>query len=102
MQLEVRESAKEELMKISLQEHQGIRISTDVEKGCTLFVDYQLKLDNKTDKDEILISNDIPFLLTPETKAVLPEKLYVSHTEMGFKLSADEGILKANMDLKLK
>jgi len=101
MNIIIRETALESLSKLHFNESEGIRIVTNQEKSCTLFVDYQLTIDQHTEDDEIIVSDGIPFIISSDTKNILPEKIYISYNGIyGYKLSSDEQILKANIDLK--
>lgn len=102
MEIILRENAKIQLSNINIGENEGIRIITEQELSCSLFVDYTLVKDKEKDGDHKIVSDGIQFFISESTKQILPKKVYLNfdHTT-GYKLYTDEEILKANMRLKL-
>lgn len=102
MIIHINDSALTELQKINFQSGEGIRIQTEQEHSCSLFTDYQLVVDQKTAEDEIIYSEEIPFIVSKTTKEILPAKIYLSYQQIGFKLYSDEEILKTNIRIMTK
>ena len=102
MEIVLREDAKTQLSNIKFKENEGIRITTEQENSCFLFVDYALFKDKQKDNDTVIVTEGIPFIISESTKEILPEKVYLNFVNpTGYKLYTDEEILKANMRLKL-
>ncbi|MCU9594766.1 iron-sulfur cluster biosynthesis family protein [Caldibacillus thermolactis] len=102
MEIVLREDAKTQLSNIKFKENEGIRITTEQENSCSLFVDYTLFKDKQKDNDTVIVTEGIPFIISESTKEILPEKVYLNFVNpTGYKLYTDEEILKANMRLKL-
>lgn len=78
MEIILREDAINQLSKISFKENEGIRIATEQEQSCSLFVDYTLIKDQQKDSDLKILANGISFLLSKSTKEILPERLYIN------------------------
>jgi len=100
MMIIVKIPAMEQLQKLNLKENEGIRILSDVEGGCSMYVNYSLVVDQKRTDDIVVTSGDIDFLVNERVKWNLPEKVYIAYTGNGYKLYTDEEILQTDIQIK--
>src|SRR5690606_6260878 len=100
MIIEVKDPAIEQLKQLALKDHEGIRILTDEEVGCALYVDFALVIDKKQDTDVVINSGGVDFLLSEQARKNLPEKLYLTHTGSGYKLYSAEEFLQTDIQIK--
>lgn len=100
MLIEVKQPAIEQLKQLALKENEGIRILTEEEGGCSLYVHFALVIDKKRNTDDVISSGGVDFLISEQARKNLPEKVYLTHTGSGYKLYSAEEILQTDILIK--
>jgi len=101
MEITVKDAAASAFKKVDLTAEEGIRIEAVFVGSCSLYVDHNLWIEQKTDTDEVYFVDSIPFLIDIKSKQHLPDKLIVDYNPtLGFKLSSPEENYKYNLALK--
>lgn len=100
MNILVKEPALEALKKVQFDENEGVRIEAVFVGSCAIYVDHHLWIDLKNEDDELYVVEDIPFLISAESKKHLPDKVFVDYSStLGYKLSSNEETFKYNLRL---
>jgi Fe-S cluster assembly iron-binding protein IscA len=101
MNIEIKEAAIEQLLKVNYKENEGVRIEAIYVGSCSIYVEHELKIDNKNEDDERFIIAGIPILISSESKKHLPEKVFLNYSNgLGYKLYSDDETLRYNLQLK--
>ncbi|MGN7395879.1 iron-sulfur cluster biosynthesis family protein [Peribacillus frigoritolerans] len=101
MDIEIKEAAIEQLLKMNYKENEGVRIEAIYVGSCSIYVEHELKIDNKNEDDERFIINGVPILISSESKKHLPDKVFLNYSDgLGYKLYSDDETLKYNLQLK--
>ena len=101
MNIVIKEDALKQLKKVDFKENEGVRIEAIYVGSCSVYVDHELKIDQKNEDDEKLLIDGIPILLSSETKKYLPDRLYLNYNDtLGYKLYSDEETFRYNLQLK--
>ncbi|MCY8938637.1 MULTISPECIES: iron-sulfur cluster biosynthesis family protein [Peribacillus] len=101
MDIEIKEAAIEQLLKMNYKENEGVRIEAIYVGSCSIYVEHELKIDNKNEDDERFIINGIPILISSESKKHLPDKVFLNYSDgLGYKLYSDDETLRYNLQLK--
>lgn len=101
MNIEIKEAAVEQLKKENYKENEGVRIEAIYVGSCSIYVEHELKIDNKNEDDERFIIDGIPILISSESKKHLPDKVFLNFSDsLGYKLYSDEETLRYNLQLK--
>lgn len=101
MNIVIKEDALKQLKKVDFKENEGVRIEAIYVGSCSVYVDHELKIDQKNEDDEKLLIDGIPILLSSETKKYLPDQLYLNYNDtLGYKLYSDEETFRYNLQLK--
>lgn len=101
MNIEIKEAAIEQLLKVNYKENEGIRIEAIYVGSCSIYVEHELKIDNKNEDDERFIIAGVPILISSESKKHLPDKVFLNYSDgLGYKLYSDDETLRYNLQLK--
>lgn len=101
MDIEIKEAAIEQLLKVNYKENEGVRIEAIYVGSCSIYVEHELKIDNKNEDDERFIIAGVPILISSESKKHLPDKVFLNYSDgLGFKLYSDDETLRYNLQLK--
>lgn len=101
MDIEIKEAAIEQLLKMNYKENEGVRIEAIYVGSCSIYVEHELKIDNKNEDDERFIIAGVPILISSESKKHLPDKVFLNYSDgLGFKLYSDDETLRYNLQLK--
>ncbi|UYZ01123.1 iron-sulfur cluster biosynthesis family protein [Peribacillus frigoritolerans] len=101
MDIEIKEAAIEQLLKMNYQENEGVRIEAIYVGSCSIYVEHELKIDNKNEDDERFIIAGVPILISSESKKHLPDKVFLNYSDgLGYKLYSDDETLRYNLQLK--
>lgn len=101
MDIEIKEAAIEQLLKMNYKENEGVRIEAIYVGSCSIYVEHELKIDNKNEDDERFIINGVPILISCESKKHLPDKVFLNYSDgLGYKLYSDDETLRYNLQLK--
>ncbi|MDP9741256.1 UNVERIFIED_ORG: Fe-S cluster assembly iron-binding protein IscA [Bacillus sp. B2I3] len=101
MDIEIKEAAIEQLLKMNYKENEGIRIEAIYVGSCSIYVEHELKIDNKNEDDERFIIAGVPILISSESKKHLPDKVFLNYSDgLGYKLYSDDETLRYNLQLK--
>ncbi|MBT2616057.1 MULTISPECIES: iron-sulfur cluster biosynthesis family protein [unclassified Bacillus (in: firmicutes)] len=101
MNIEIKEAAIEQLLKVNYKENEGVRIEAIYVGSCSIYVEHELKIDNKNEDDERFIIAGIPILISSESKKHLPDKVFLNYSNgLGYKLYSDDETLSYNLQLK--
>jgi len=61
MNIEIKEAALEQLLKVNYKENEGVRIEAIYVGSCSIYVEHELKIDNKNEDDERFIIEGSPY-----------------------------------------
>ncbi|MCU6599227.1 iron-sulfur cluster biosynthesis family protein [Peribacillus frigoritolerans] len=101
MDIEIKEAAIEQLLKMNYKENEGVRIEAIYVGSCSIYVEHELKIDNKNEDDERFIIAGVPILISSESKKHLPDKVFLNYSDgLGYKLYSDDETLRYNLQLK--
>lgn len=101
MNIEIKEAAVKQLKKENYKENEGVRIEAIYVGSCSIYVEHELKIDNKNEDDEKFIIDGVPILISSESKKHLPDKVFLNFSDsLGYKLYSDEETLRYNLQLK--
>ncbi|MBT2604799.1 iron-sulfur cluster biosynthesis family protein [Bacillus sp. ISL-53] len=101
MDIEIKEAAIEQLLKMNYKENEGVRIEAIYVGSCSIYVEHELKIDNKKEDDERFIIAGVPILISSESKKHLPDKVFLNYSDgLGYKLYSDDETLRYNLQLK--
>ncbi|MED3710156.1 iron-sulfur cluster biosynthesis family protein [Peribacillus frigoritolerans] len=101
MDIEIKEAAIEQLLKMNYKENEGVRIEAIYVGSCSIYVEHEMKIDNKNEDDERFIINGVPILISSESKKHLPDKVFLNYSDgLGYKLYSDDETLRYNLQLK--
>ncbi|MGM1032953.1 MAG: iron-sulfur cluster biosynthesis family protein [Bacillota bacterium] len=101
MDIEIKEAAIEQLLKVNYKENEGVRIEAIYVGSCSIYVEHELKIDNKNEDDERFIIAGVPILISSESKKHLSDKVYLNYSDgLGYKLYSDDETLRYNLQLK--
>ncbi|MBR8646256.1 iron-sulfur cluster biosynthesis family protein [[Brevibacterium] frigoritolerans] len=101
MDIEIKEAAIEQLLKMNYKENEGVRIEAIYVGSCSIYVEHELKIDNKNEDDERFIINGVPIIISSESKKHLPDKVFLNYSDgLGYKLYSDDETLRYNLQLK--
>lgn len=101
MDIEIKEAAIEQLLKVNYKEYEGVRIEAIYVGSCSIYVEHELKIDNKNEDDERFIIAGVPILISSESKKHLPDKVFLNYSDgLGYKLYSDDETLRYNLQLK--
>jgi Fe-S cluster assembly iron-binding protein IscA len=94
----IKPSAVIELKKYELKEEEGVRVEAIFIGSCSIYAEYNLKIDVRRNDDELYIINDIPILVSIESQKHLHQNIYIDfNPTLGFKLSSDEEVYRYNL-----
>ncbi|PCD08053.1 hypothetical protein CMV16_08445 [Peribacillus simplex] len=101
MDIEIKQAAIEQLLKMNYKENEGVRIEAIYVGSCSIYVEHELKIDNKNEDDERFIIAGVPILISSESKKHLPDKVFLNYSDgLGYKLYSDDETLRYNLQLK--
>ncbi|MFC8563943.1 iron-sulfur cluster biosynthesis family protein [Peribacillus frigoritolerans] len=101
MDIEIKEAAIEQLLKMNYKENEGVRIEAIYVGSCSIYVEHEMKIDNKNEDDERFIIAGVPILISSESKKHLPDKVFLNYSDgLGYKLYSDDETLRYNLQLK--
>lgn len=101
MDIEIKEAAIEQLLKMNYKENEGVRIEAIYVGSCSIYVEHELNIDNKNEDDERFIIAGVPILISSESKKHLPDKVFLNYSDgLGYKLYSDDETLRYNLQLK--
>ncbi len=101
MNIEIKEAAIEQLLKVNYKENEGVRIEAIYVGSCSIYVEHELKIDNKNEDDERFIIAGVPILISSESKKHLPDKVFLNYSDgLGYKLYSADETLRYNLQLK--
>ena len=101
MDIEIKEAAIEQLLKMNYKENEGVRIEAIYVGSCSIYVEHELKIDNKNEDDERFIIAGVPILISSESKKHLPAKVFLNYSDgLGYKIYSDDETLRYNLQLK--
>ncbi|MEK4069480.1 iron-sulfur cluster biosynthesis family protein [Peribacillus sp. FSL R5-0717] len=101
MDIEIKEAAIEQLLKMNYKENEGVRIEAIYVGSCSIYVEHELKIDNKNEDDERFIITGVPILISSESKKHLPDKVFLNYSDgLGYKLYSEDETLRYNLQLK--
>ncbi|MFS0601212.1 iron-sulfur cluster biosynthesis family protein [Peribacillus frigoritolerans] len=101
MDIEIKEAAIEQLLKMNYEENEGVRIEAIYVGSCSIYVEHELKIDNMNEDDERFIIAGVPILISSESKKHLPDKVFLNYSDgLGYKLYSDDETLRYNLQLK--
>ncbi|MGE7591840.1 iron-sulfur cluster biosynthesis family protein [Peribacillus frigoritolerans] len=101
MDIEIKEAAIEQLLKVNYEENEGVRIEAIYVGSCSIYVEHELKIDNMNEDDERFIIAGVPILISSESKKHLPDKVFLNYSDgLGYKLYSDDETLRYNLQLK--
>ncbi|WP_458352437.1 iron-sulfur cluster biosynthesis family protein [Peribacillus frigoritolerans] len=100
MNIEIKETAIEQLLKVNYKENEGVRIEAIYVGSCSIYVEHELKIDDKNEDDERFIIAGVPVLISSESKKHLPDKVFLDYSDgLGYKLYSDDETFRYNLQL---
>ena len=101
MEIRLTPAAVKELGRFTFGEDEGVRVEAVFTGRCTIAEEHSLKIDRQREGDDRLIVEDIPLLVSKESRETLHESITLDFSpKLGFKLSSPNEVYRYNLVLE--
>lgn len=101
MEITIKPLALAELNKKNFKDGEGLRIEAIFLGSCSIYAEYNLKIDQKQEDDDVFMVEGIMVFISKESQKHLHHKLSLDfNPNMGYKLSSAEEVYRYNLALK--